>query len=175
MPRAHLVVAGDRRIVHTNAAAGLLLEAIPELRAETGYLLMSEAPGGGLDRAFDAASAVHSPQPSCVLVQADGETRHVLSFLPLAASHVLILGQEVPLSTSVSQRLSRLFSLTRAETEVAIGIAEGRTLRQIAAQRRVAEATAKAQLKALMRKLACRRQAEIVVLVRSLLPVHGYD
>lgn len=175
MPRAHLVVAEDQRILHINAAAGRLLEAVPALEAETGYLRISEAGENRLGRALDTATAAPSPQPSCVLIEAEGQPTHVVSFLPLAGGHVLILGQQVPLSISVSQRLGRLFGLTRAETEVAIGIAEGRTLREIAAQRRVAEATAKVQLKALMRKLACRRQAEIVVLVRSLLPVHGYD
>ena len=57
------------------------------------------------------------------------------------------------------------FMLTPAETQIALGIAEGKTLAAIAEIRKVAVSTARDQLKSVFAKTGTHRQAELVALL----------
>jgi DNA-binding CsgD family transcriptional regulator len=57
------------------------------------------------------------------------------------------------------------FMLTPAEVQIALGIAEGRTLAAIAKMRGVAVSTARGQLKSVFAKTGTHRQAELVALL----------
>jgi DNA-binding CsgD family transcriptional regulator len=178
MPRPVIVVGPQGRIAHLNAAAIERLEQMPMIEAKQGLLRFVGPGGDALRDAFEAAAHVQSALPSSVLIRTTDGPKMVFTFLPLDGrepGQVLIVSQELPLALAVPRRLRALLGLTAAEAEVAIRLAEGATLRAIAAERGVAETTVKVQLKTLMRKLGCRRQLEVAVLLRSLLPVHGYD
>ena len=62
-------------------------------------------------------------------------------------------------------RLMRLYRLTAAETEVALAIARGETVRALAERRGVRIPTLRSQLAAILSKTATERQAELVALV----------
>jgi len=65
------------------------------------------------------------------------------------------------------------FMLTPAEVQIALGIAEGKTLAAIAKMRGVAVSTARGQLKSVFVKTGTHRQAELVALLaRSRHPPH---
>jgi len=57
------------------------------------------------------------------------------------------------------------FMLTPAEVQVALGIAEGKTLAAIAKMRGVATSTTRDQLKSVFVKTGTHRQAELVALL----------
>ncbi|NJO55617.1 MAG: helix-turn-helix transcriptional regulator [Rhodospirillales bacterium] len=64
--------------------------------------------------------------------------------------------------------LSRAFGLTPAEVQVAIGIAHGRKLAEIAADRGVKTGTARTHLKTVFAKTGTRGQTELVALLARL-------
>jgi len=64
--------------------------------------------------------------------------------------------------------LTRAFALTQAEAEVAIAIAHGRRIAQIAADRSVAVATVRTHAKMALAKTRTRSQAELAVLLTRL-------
>lgn len=59
------------------------------------------------------------------------------------------------------------FNLTKAESSLAAGLAEGRTLQSLAEERQVSLNTVRSQLKAVFAKTNTRRQAELVALLAS--------
>jgi DNA-binding CsgD family transcriptional regulator len=61
--------------------------------------------------------------------------------------------------------LRQAFGLSPAESRLAIELASGRDLKEIAAARSISEGTARAQLKAIFAKTDTHRQAELVALL----------
>jgi len=64
--------------------------------------------------------------------------------------------------------LQRLFGLTGAETQLAVELARGRNLLDIACSRRLSRTTIRSQLAALFAKTQTRRQADLVALLGRL-------
>jgi DNA-binding CsgD family transcriptional regulator len=58
-----------------------------------------------------------------------------------------------------------MFGLTASEADVAYRVSEGATLQQIADSRTTASTTVRSQMKAIMSKLDCRRQSEVLQIV----------
>lgn len=93
-----------------------------------------------------------------------------------SASEVYFYGPEVLLlleSPEVSGKpaiglIGRHYGLTRAEQRVMAGIADGRTLEDIAAAFKVSTGTVRAQTKSIFSKLGVQRQADIVRIVHLL-------
>jgi DNA-binding CsgD family transcriptional regulator len=67
--------------------------------------------------------------------------------------------------------IGRTFNLTAAELRVLLGLVDGATPKQIAAQYGLALDTVKSQLKSLFAKTGARRQAELVKLAVGAAPV----
>ena len=67
--------------------------------------------------------------------------------------------------------LRQAFGLTHAEARLAAQLAQGRSLRTIAAERRVSITTARAQLRSVLGKTHTHRQAELVALVNRFAPL----
>ena len=65
------------------------------------------------------------------------------------------------------------FVLTPAEAQIALGIAEGKTLAAIAEMRNVAVSTARDQLKSVFAKTGTHRQAELVAFAGRAAPAHA--
>ncbi|MBV9882108.1 MAG: helix-turn-helix transcriptional regulator [Sphingomonadaceae bacterium] len=178
-PRAILVANPRGKLVHANEAGAALLKDATLFRKAAGRLEVVGAQAESINAALAAAADPQAPRATCLLVRGEGDRPRLLSVGTLSGPevppHVLIFLHELPIQDgSLGQRLQMLFGLTRAEQEVAIGIANGRTPREIAGDRGVSEQTVRVQLKTLSRKLGCRRQTEIAALVRSILPLNGY-
>lgn len=67
--------------------------------------------------------------------------------------------------------LAQLFDCTPGESRVAAALAAGKTLDQIASERRVSGCTVRAQANALFAKTRTSRQAELVALLTRLAPI----
>lgn len=94
---------------------------------------------------------------------------------PIALIVVADPNAKTPLT---AERLQVLFGLTAAEARVALGIAEGKTLDEIANEGNVSINTTRTQLKQALDKTGSRRQAELVKTVNTLPKIrndHGQE
>ena len=86
-----------------------------------------------------------------------------------AAPHVLVVSSELHWPEGFDDLLRSAFEFTEAETDVVRGLAEGRSLVEIAERRGRSLATLRTQLKSVMAKTETRSQAELVRLTLSTL------
>jgi DNA-binding CsgD family transcriptional regulator len=132
-----------------------------------------------LDRALPAllwsreAEAFHAP---VVLPQQRG--RPIVAYpsrLPaaaregfgLCAGFVVFIDLEARRSPAASD-LVRVFGLTQTEAKLAVLVSEGRSLEDVAEQRRTSLTTIRSQLKAVFAKTDTHRQSELVALLAKL-------
>lgn len=151
------------------------------LRANLGLKLVnrklcatSSAESQALARAIGVAaagcSAGGAPVASTVIIGKGIGTATALEVLPVPTRkdglqfepRVLVVGKEVKSDQrSVRAKVQEGFSLTAAEAEIAIGLAEGLSPAAIAAQRRSAIGTVRKQIRSICEKMGCHRQSEI--------------
>ncbi|MDO9563419.1 MAG: LuxR C-terminal-related transcriptional regulator, partial [Bradyrhizobium sp.] len=85
-----------------------------------------------------------------------------------AGSYALLVVTPVSAPAAPPVELMRsLFDLTASEARVARGLAVGETLEEIAASGGVAISTVRSQLRQVLEKTGCARQAEVVSLLAS--------
>jgi DNA-binding CsgD family transcriptional regulator len=181
---ACLVVNNRRRIVHADAKATAMLEDGDLIRRDVSHRMAFA--GWQTDRRFETAlgaiarSETNRPQSMEIETGVDGETltcriAHLepdkLDYPPFG----ILLGHAEPcflvaLSHSSrdeagAQSIAGPFGLTGQELNVALKIAEGMTLREIADIRGVSIHTVRNQLKSAMSKTDSRRQADLVRIV----------
>jgi DNA-binding CsgD family transcriptional regulator len=80
---------------------------------------------------------------------------------------LLVMTPVTALSAPPVELMRSLFDLTASEARVARGLAAGETLEQIASTGGVAISTVRSQLRQVLEKTGCTRQAEIVSLLAS--------
>lgn len=68
-------------------------------------------------------------------------------------------------STEMATSLRQTYNLTRSEAEVAISLAAGHDMHQIAKMRQVSIGTLRAQLRTIFLKTNTRRQSELVIII----------
>lgn len=129
------------------------------------------------DRWLAALAMIETPgSESCSipLRDVDGRASMVLHLMPIKRSAQDIFGQSYALlmiTPVASDRapsigiMQSLFDLTPSEARVAGGLAAGRTLEEIAAVGDVAMTTVRSQLRRVLEKTGCTRQAEVVALL----------
>lgn len=172
-PRPSMLVSADGRIVLCNGPAQVQFGARP---GSSLYDLDLEASGRA---ALKTALAGLGSEPVgklltvCRILSGRGGGTPVLALAraprpegdpPLA----LLSIAEIGWSERIGAVLQGVFGLTEAECDVARGITAGATVDQIAATRARSAKTVRTQLKAILRKLDVRTQAELVRLVASL-------
>jgi DNA-binding CsgD family transcriptional regulator len=89
--------------------------------------------------------------------------------LPFAISALAVIRSPGKLPFDAPQRLIRAFGLTAAEADVALLLCQGRPREEIAAHRRVSSETLRSQIRSIYSKLGCNREAELIILARSVL------
>ena len=168
-----MVVRRDRTIRYCNSAAADLLSRREPFRIVRGRLhCTTDAAEAKLGRAIDTICAAQKVQ----LCQVAFRDRHIP---PLVVAVTCIPGGEdddVLIKSSDSRGdpgraigpLQQCFGLTNAEAIVAISIAEGLSIGEIAAQRSVAADTIRSQLKTVAAKLGCTRQTQIAAIVHRM-------
>jgi len=107
----------------------------------------------------------------------DGKAAMVVHLIPIrrsahdvfAGSYALLVLTPVAAPSAPPIELMRsLFDLTPSEARVARGLAAGETLEEIAANGGVAMSTVRSQLRQVLEKTGCSRQAEIVSLLANI-------
>jgi DNA-binding CsgD family transcriptional regulator len=98
----------------------------------------------------------------------------ILSLLPIGSSHggerlvLLTVTRESGHDATLEQRLCELFGLSPGEVYLAVRLAEGARLEELADERQVTIGTIRFQVKSIMAKMGCHRQSEVVALVSKL-------
>ena len=164
------------RVVEANA----LIQALPEqvgAGANERLVLADRAAQARLTEALSTITATTGATPCTVpLRDAVGRATMVLHLMPVRRSahdifgrgYALLLVTPVAVDRAPSLELLRsLFDLTVSEARVARGLATGKSLDTIAAEGEVAITTVRSQLRRVLEKTGCTRQAEVAVLLAS--------
>jgi DNA-binding CsgD family transcriptional regulator len=187
LPTAALMVSADLTIGCMNGKAERLLAATPTLKVRQGRLTPERASEASvLRKAVSDAQTLASDTPKSLVAPA--ELVHIsrpekLPLRILAAplrsrsrlrdntghgTRVLLLIYDPEARPSIEPALlESLFKLTSSEAVIAARLAQGRSVAEIAAERRCSEDTVRTHLKALFRKTDTNRQAELVQLILS--------
>lgn len=122
-----------------------------------------------------AAGALDVPPEPVAVRRSSGVGGMVFEVRPISrpgppigrGASVLVVGRS-PARPGSAEALRTLYSLTVSESWVALGVADGLSLPELAEARGVAITTIRTQLQAVYGKLGVSRQAELVALVRAL-------
>ena len=104
----------------------------------------------------------------------DGERVLALDVMPAsvpaggvfgAQSLALVLLREIELDAAATDQLQRRFGLTKAEARLAIELAEGHSIDDVADRRGLRRTTLRAQLREVFAKTGVTRQASLVAMV----------
>jgi DNA-binding CsgD family transcriptional regulator len=134
--------AAGHELLHNEAASCALHEAWGIAAAEGAWVRVPPVPGG------EAMLLVIAPS-SCVHAHANGPVSMVL------ASRL----RQGAVSTGAVLR--QMFALTPAEARVAVAVADGLSLADVAERHAIKEETVRGQLKDVFAKLGVRRQSEL--------------
>lgn len=186
LPIAAIVLRGVDTVMFTNRAAMRLIDQRDGLRLVGGPIrqqLEATSPDGRrMLSALLARQARAGPlaQPVMVAIsRAQSAHKLVLSLAPLPVqgrahltvgeAYTLLLIRD-PASTPVptTESLRNLYGFTAAEVKVAIAVAEGASLAEIADNLRVSQFTIRSHLRRILDKTGARRQAEVVRILLTL-------
>ncbi|WP_417232906.1 helix-turn-helix transcriptional regulator [Brevundimonas sp.] len=171
-----LVLDASGRVIEANA----LMEALSErigLGAGDRLTLADRQAQSRLTEALSTITAAAGVAACTVpLRDESGRATMVLHLMPVRRSahdifgrgYALLLVTPVAADRAPSLELTRsLFDLTVSEARVARGLAMGRSLETIAAEGDVAITTVRSQLRRVLEKTGCTRQAEVAALLAS--------
>lgn len=172
---AACLVDGDGRLIWSNARGRALLERGETLRLEGPRLVAAATEARpALEEAIAQATDPSAPRGSLLrLADGKGGPPRGMSVWPVPASarggrfaFLLCRPLEAPRRIA-PEVLQALFGLTSAEADVAVALTRGEDVRAIAQRRGVASETVRGQLKSVLAKTGCARQAELVKLLLS--------
>ncbi len=174
MGEAILAVTPSGCMIHANAAAEEILRRADAICIK-GRSVVGRSPVSDrlFKQALAKASDPSSPEATALAMPRSGGGRYDLSFVATKVDgtfrYVLITARDpAARDATLERRLRQLFSLSPVEAYLAVRLSEGATLSEVATERGVALGTVQAQAKAVMAKLGCNRQAEVVKVVTSL-------
>jgi DNA-binding CsgD family transcriptional regulator len=163
--------------------ANPLIETLPERIVFTAGNRLALSGRRANDLLITALSAIETTSGSaaCTFPLRDraGKAVMVLHLLPIRRSAHDIFGQSFALLliTPVSadrapsvELMRTLFDFTPSEARVARGLAAGRSLEEVAVDGAVAITTVRSQLRRVLEKTGCTRQAELAALLSGLAP-----
>ena len=175
--RARIVAANDqaRRLLRTGDvlfdADGCLFARAPAANTELQELLARALPPFGTHGAGGSITAMRSDGTPLALhvVPADGRDPPPGAW-PVAALVLVPNAEAAELSPGA---IGDTLGFTRAESQVAVLLARGLTVRDIAAATSRGESTVRSHVKRMFAKQGLTRQADLVRLVRALAGVHA--
>jgi len=178
LPRGVAVVDARGRIEYANARAERYIRTSPWLDTKGGLLGMWDTPTQrrlrtALSQACSIAKKADifpakNPFATVWITVLPLDTRHVLAGLrdtPLALVIFSVPADSLPLDARL---IAQALGITPAEARLAQALATGQTIKEYAATQAVSPETARSHLKNLFRKTGCRRQVELVQLIRTL-------
>lgn len=173
-----MMLGDELALVSLSTSAEAMLRAGDVLTLRRGRVRAVEPAGQAmLERAF--AAVAHAPVPlrrtMRVILEATGGTAVAVDLCPLPvriagplsrAQALLVVRQpRVVEDRDATEDLRAAFDLTLAEASVALLLADGLSLPEVAARRGTAIGTVRTQLKLVFEKTGCRRQAELVAAI----------
>lgn len=173
---ATLAVDANGYVLLSNEAADSLLRSGRFLSTRRGQLrAASESSRKDLDAALHAATDGTNGSSSSCLLQADDGAFVISTLTPLRTSRrspaaLLTVAEQRPRNDSdiLSGHLQKAFGLTPSEADVAMRLAGGAAVREIADSRRSALATVRTQVKSLLSKMNARKQSDVVRVIGKL-------
>lgn len=171
---ALITVTDAGQIIRANTSADRLLMRSDGLGAVKGVLFARTSAGDrALKNAIAAAARCSDSAATALAVprRDGGDYTLTVAALRRAAGPALVLVTVRDpdfVDTSVEPRLTAIYGLSRAEAEVAVRLSDGAGPADMALERGVSVETVRCQLKAIAAKLGCRKQTEIVSIVKSL-------
>jgi DNA-binding CsgD family transcriptional regulator len=181
---AGLIVDGSGRAILVNQAADEILAALDGVSLSRGRLCIAdpEASRAFSARLREAAFAVpdrarRDDTTPIEVRRPSGRRPYRLELLPLPGGSIGVSGEAAPLlallddpdrrsATTARTALAR-FGLTNAEARLAEAVAQGARLRDYADRRGVTIGTVRYQMKQVLAKTDCRRQADLVRLLNA--------
>ena len=169
-PDAAVVLSREGRVLMANTAGDAFLRAGRFLRTRKGHLRCAltedeETFRYALSAAFDRE---HRRASNCLLRAVDGGVV-VLSAMPLAAHSsqpMALIMIDVPRKRMprdiVARHLQSAYGLSGAEAEIALQLADGKTVQDISDSRQSALGTVRTQVKHILSKMDAKRQADVV-------------
>ena len=148
--------AGDRIALQDRAADALLREALAQI----------ELPGNGGVRSFP----VHAR--SLMVGHVIPIRLSARDIFSRSAAMLVLAPVEAPGAPPV-ELVRSLFDLTPAEARVARGLAGGRTVDELAGEGGVSANTVRAQVRGVLEKTGCHRQADVVALLAGIAAVRS--
>jgi DNA-binding CsgD family transcriptional regulator/PAS domain-containing protein len=178
---ATIVVRGDGRIVHANAAGEAVLRRQDGLWLQDGAIGCRHPDAGPrLAAAIAAATAANHPEGSAVAIdRGAGHAPYLVDLTPLGGRFrrsmaLLTFRDPAVADTSMALRLRSLFGLTRAEAAIAMDLSRGVSPAGIAPRRGVKRKTVRTQVASVAAKMGCGHQADIAAKVASLPPIGAW-
>jgi DNA-binding CsgD family transcriptional regulator len=186
MPAAVALVGAGGRVGAANAAASAILSRSDGLCTERGVLTARNA-DDARRLAVSLAAALEEARPRArrslaapsVRIRRERGAPLDVVFLPLGGRvggspemvMAVVYDPDRAITLDVA-RVAELHGLTATEAEIAVSLATGRTLTNIAAERSCSEETVRTHLKRVLSKTGLTRQAEIVRVLLSGPAVH---
>ncbi|MBX7539724.1 helix-turn-helix transcriptional regulator [Qipengyuania sphaerica] len=171
-PVATLIVDSKRRLLRANAAGEALLQASSLFIVKWGRIGIVGKSARAIEDGLARATSP-SPAPALIAIAREDDVPLTLDILPMpidatTRGAMLVVRDPSAMSPDTPARLSGLFGLSSAQAAVAMGLAEGRTIEQMAKVRGVSRETIKVQVRDAAARLGCTRQAEIAAVVRAI-------
>ncbi|MFN3946448.1 MAG: helix-turn-helix transcriptional regulator [Allosphingosinicella sp.] len=159
-------------LLHHNRAAEIILERGDGLLLRGGRLVArTPREREPLNRAIEQAAAEPLFSTALRVGRGDGDHYEVSVLTSEAGGRrqiVIVTADPDAADPSIAARLRALFKLSSAEAEIAVALANGASIAEMALARRTSIGTIRSQVKSVSAKLGCGRQSEIVALVARL-------
>lgn len=180
------VLFDDLTLAYRNHAAEVLLDAESSIAVSNNKLSLWDADAqqaleASLSRICrDRWSSSYRIGAEILAHRSSGGAALVLVVTPLGAENplvgvaepaccaIMVLEERLRTNGRLPERLRRLYGLTEAETEIAISLASGRSIEELATERGTSLHTVRFQLRAALAKTGARRQSDLSSLVNRL-------
>lgn len=172
LPSAVILADCERRVRYLNRPARSIFESDGILRMAGGKVIATTPEAHDeLRSAVEIVCNAGREDFRIVRLETENGEAHfamVSAHLPAdGARHALIV-LRLRRREAMAEQLKALFGLTNAEADLAIRLADGFSLQEIAHAREIRPSTAKSQLRSVFHKLDCSRQARVVSIINSM-------
>lgn len=170
-PVAGIIIDSRRRLIETNEGGEKVLELGAFLALKWGRVIPMGRAANEIERALTVALKPE-PSPAMVTIERFGQVPLTLDVIPMPLDTtmrgaMLLVRDPAGMSSHTELRLVSAFGMSPAQAAVALKLAEGRTIEEIASIRGVSRETVRVQVRDVAARLGCSRQAEISAIVRA--------
>jgi DNA-binding CsgD family transcriptional regulator len=166
---------GDGRIRYANRVARDMLHANDGLRTNPNLECSSRTANAALQSRLRAVARGVVAEGALLVQRPSGAPAYRVVVLPFATAQrmsddevLLFIHDPALQDPGLMRRVAELFALSPAEADLAVGLAQGETLQEIADRRQVRISTVRSQFQSVLAKTGTRRQSELIRVVLAL-------